>query len=136
MKQILLLFLFIVSPLLSWSDAGEEYTGKTISPKATSCTVELNVQGVIGLSNLQRVISAKTKANKSQCGSILLLMNTPGGSLDSTRKIVTEILNSEIPFLCLVYPSGAHAGSAGAIILQACHMNGAMRATAKEKMFF
>jgi membrane-bound serine protease (ClpP class) len=31
--------------------------------------------------------------------------------------------------MCLIYPSGAHAGSAGAIIMQACHVSGAMEAT-------
>src|SRR5690606_36223363 len=55
--------------------------------------------------------------------------NTPGGNLQTTRLIVEEILNSKVPFLCLVAPPGAHAGSAGAIILQACHVAGAMEAT-------
>ena len=31
--------------------------------------------------------------------------------------------------LCLIYPAGAHAGSAGAIIVQACHVSGAVEAT-------
>ena len=43
--------------------------------------------------------------------------------------MVQHILQSPIPFLCFIYPRGAHAGSAGAILLQACHLNGAMPAT-------
>ncbi len=93
------------------------------------CTVEVSVSGVIGLSNYHRVLKSKEKAIKNKCSSVLVVVNTPGGSLETTRKIVTEILNSSVPFLCLVYPSGAHAGSAGAIILQACHVSGAVKAT-------
>lgn len=124
-----LIFIFTLFFSLQNTFAQEAESSKGSGGGAEGCTVELNVRGVIGLSNLQRVISAQKKAKANNCSSILLLMNTPGGSLDSTRKIVTEILNSNVPFLCLVYPSGAHAGSAGAIILQACHVNGAMRAT-------
>jgi len=125
------LLIFIVTLFFSLQNvfAQDSEPSESTAVGNKACTVELNVQGVIGLSNLQRVISAQKKAQKNNCNSILLLMNTPGGSLDSTRKIVTKILNSNVPFLCLVYPSGAHAGSAGAIILQACHVNGAMRAT-------
>ena len=60
---------------------------------------------------------------------MLVLINTPGGSLPATRKIVEAILASKVPVLCLVHPSGGHAGSAGAIIMQACHASGVMPAT-------
>ncbi len=129
MKIFIFLLTLIFTLQTSFAQSADGASTEVTNKVSTACTVELNVKGVIGLSNLQRVINAKSKAKKNSCKSILLLMNTPGGSLDSTRKIVTEILNAEVPFLCLVYPSGAHAGSAGAIILQACHINGAMRAT-------
>ena len=38
-------------------------------------------------------------------------------------------MSSPVPFLCVVYPTGGHAGSAGAILMQACHVNGAVEAT-------
>lgn len=101
------------------------HSKKTPSSK---CTTELSVQGAIGPGSLDQIQHALKTAEKNQCTSILLLINTPGGSLLSTRKIVEVILNSEIPFLCLIYPNGAHAGSAGAIIMQACHVNGAVTA--------
>jgi membrane-bound serine protease (ClpP class) len=68
-------------------------------------------------------------AEREKCSSILLLINTPGGGLESTRLVVESILSSPRPYLCLVAPSGGHAGSAGAIILQACHVNGALVGT-------
>ena len=57
------------------------------------------------------------------------MINTPGGVLQTTRLIVEKILNSPIPYLCFIYPAGAHAASAGAIIVQACHVAGAIEST-------
>ncbi|MCB0349415.1 MAG: nodulation protein NfeD, partial [Bdellovibrionales bacterium] len=94
-----------------------------------ACTLDLTIDDFIGVGTSDYINRATHKAREASCTSILLRINTPGGDLNSTRKIVTTILNSEQPFLCLVYPSGGHAGSAGAIILQACHINGAMKAT-------
>ncbi len=99
------------------------------SSSLTACTVELVIEGAIGALTLDILDQAIRKTKKNNCSSLLLLINTPGGMLITTRKIVDRILNAEFPVLCLVYPSGAHAGSAGAIILQACHVNGAMEAT-------
>ena len=93
------------------------------------CTKELLVRKTIGPATFDNISHTIQLAEKDGCSSILLLINTPGGSLLSTRKIVEVILNSPLPVLCMVYPSGAHAGSAGAIILQACHVNGALETT-------
>ncbi|MES2769694.1 MAG: nodulation protein NfeD, partial [Bdellovibrionota bacterium] len=93
------------------------------------CTLEIKIEGVIGPGTTDYIDRAISKAKNLECSSFLALINTPGGSLESTRIIVEKILNSDIPFLCLVAPQGGHAGSAGAIILQACHVNGALMAT-------
>ncbi|NJL24520.1 MAG: hypothetical protein HC902_04685 [Calothrix sp. SM1_5_4] len=84
---------------------------------------------MIGPATVDLLKRVQVYAEKEGCASILLLINTPGGSLESTRVIVERILNSPIPYLCLVSPSGGHAGSAGAIIMQACHVNGAIHGT-------
>ncbi len=99
------------------------------TPQKHKCTVQLKIEGAIGPATLNMLDNAFAKAQKQSCSSLLLLINTPGGQLLTTRKIVDRILNTSLPVLCLVYPSGAHAGSAGAIIMQACHVNGALEAT-------
>lgn len=93
------------------------------------CTLEIKVEGIIGPGVVDHIERAIEKSKKENCESILAVVNTPGGNLESTRIIVEKILNSPIPFLCLIAPQGAHAGSAGAIILQSCHVNGALKAT-------
>lgn len=93
------------------------------------CTVAVTIKEAITASTLDYLQRAASRAREKRCDSLYLRMNTPGGSLQSTRLIVEEILASPIPYLCLISPKGGHAGSAGAIILQACHVNGGLEAT-------
>ncbi len=95
----------------------------------SSCKIEVSIRGPIGPSVSDYLARAVEQVKERDCDGILLLINTPGGSLQTTRIIVEQILNSDFPYLCLVAPHGAHAGSAGAIILQACHVAGAMEST-------
>ncbi len=94
-----------------------------------NCTLNIEIKENIGPATLDYLERATEHAKQKKCVSILARINTPGGSLQSTRKIVELIMNSPIPFLCVIHPTGGHAGSAGAIIMQACHINGAMEAT-------
>lgn len=96
---------------------------------SANCTLKITTDGVVGPGTFDYIERGIAHAEAQNCNSILYLINTPGGSLQSTRMIVEKIVNSKLPFLCLVYPGGGHAGSAGAILLQACHVNGAVEAT-------
>ncbi len=56
------------------------------------------------------------KAASEHAVCVLIHLNTPGGLLKSTRIIVGDILESPVPVIVYVSPSGAHAGSAGVFI--------------------
>src|SRR5690349_6622500 len=62
------------------------------------------------------------KARKQNAACLLIHLNTPGGLLKSTRVIVSDILQSEVPVVVYVSPGGAHAGSAGVFITMAAHI--------------
>lgn len=94
-----------------------------------NCTLSIEMRDTIGPATYDYLQQAQEKAIVNQCDSVLVRINTPGGSLQSTRKIVELIMSSPIPYLCVIHPAGGHAGSAGAIIMQACHINGALEAT-------
>lgn len=94
-----------------------------------SCTLAVTINEAISASTTDYLERAEKRALEKKCDSIFVRMNTPGGSLQSTRLIVERILASPLPYVCLISPSGGHAGSAGAIILQACHVNGGLIAT-------
>ncbi|WP_413581857.1 NfeD family protein [Bdellovibrio sp. HCB288] len=102
--------------------------GTNVSQAAT-CTLAVTVNDAITASTTDYLERAEKRAVENGCESIFVRVNTPGGSLQSTRRIVERMLASKIPYLCLITPQGGHAGSAGAIILQACHVNGGVKAT-------
>ena len=104
------------------------FANKKTTYKPT-CTIELKIEGAIGAATLDILERAIYRVKKQNCSALLLLINTPGGQLLTTRKIVDRILNTDFPVLCLIHPAGAHAGSAGAIIMQACHVNGGIETT-------
>src|ERR1700758_1048123 len=54
-----------------------------------------------------------TLAQTNHSAALLVVLNTPGGLLDSTRSMVGKILASPVPVIVYVAPSGSRAGSAG-----------------------
>ncbi|MCY4529567.1 MAG: nodulation protein NfeD [Chloroflexi bacterium] len=68
---------------------------------------------------LDRVVS---EAEDGGARFVVIRLDTPGGLYDSTRDIVETILESEIPIIVFVSPSGAQAASAGTFIATAGHI--------------
>ncbi|HWK04171.1 MAG TPA: nodulation protein NfeD [Puia sp.] len=62
----------------------------------------------------------KATREKSEC--LVIQLNTPGGLLESTRRIVGDMLESPVPVVVFVSPGGAHAGSAGVFITLAAQI--------------
>src|SRR3990167_7097459 len=69
---------------------------------------------------VERVIREARAVNAK---AVLFRLDTPGGLMESTRHIVREFLNSEIPILVWIGPSGARAASAGVFITYASHIS-------------
>ena len=62
------------------------------------------------------------KATDDGAQLLIVQLDTPGGLLDSTRDMVSEILGLEIPVVVYVFPPGAQAASAGTFIVAAAHV--------------
>ena len=62
---------------------------------------------------IDRGISQAEDENANVC---IIELNTPGGLLDSTERIVTRIMNADIPIVVYVTPKSAWAASAGTFI--------------------
>jgi len=52
----------------------------------------------------------------------IIELNTPGGLLDTTDRLVQRILNAEVPIVVYVSPSGSWAASAGTFITISAHI--------------
>ncbi len=57
------------------------------------------------------------EAEQEGAEAVLITLDTPGGLVDATFDLCTAFLQSEIPVVVYVYPTGAWAASAGAFIL-------------------
>lgn len=62
------------------------------------------------------------KAAANGAAAVVVQLDTPGGSLDSTREIVQVFLDAPLPVMVWVGPAGARAASAGTFITLASHV--------------
>jgi membrane-bound serine protease (ClpP class) len=84
--------------------------------------VLLRIESAITPSSSSQILKAIRFAEKRSSNALVLQLNTPGGLLESTREIVSNILNARIPIIVYVAPSGARAGSAGVFITLSAHI--------------
>lgn len=60
-------------------------------------------------------------AEREGAEALIFQLNTPGGSVDTMTAMETDILNSTVPVVVYVAPSGAMAASAGTIVTLSGH---------------
>lgn len=82
----------------------------------------IRIQGTINPPMASFINESIIKAEKNGSEALLILMDTPGGLDTSMRDIIKGIMESNIPVIVYVYPSGARAASAGSVILLASHI--------------
>lgn len=78
--------------------------------------ISIHVNEGINPSTAEFIQQGIEKARKVNAECLVINLNTPGGLLTSTRDIVTHIMQSPVPVIVFVSPTGAHAGSAGVFI--------------------
>ena len=88
-----------------------------ITARAQAPTVKvLHVEGTIVpivADYIERGISQAEDENATVC---IIELDTPGGLLGSTERIVQKIMNADVPVVVYVSPKGAWAASAGTFI--------------------
>jgi membrane-bound serine protease (ClpP class) len=62
------------------------------------------------------------RGERDGAAAVVIRLNTPGGSLDATNRIVGTLLEANVPVIVWVAPSGGHAASAGTFITLAAHV--------------
>ncbi len=96
--------------------------GAVLSEAKQNTGYTLKIDGAIGPVTYYQVKNILTLARKNDADFVLFIIDTPGGLLSSTRKIVQEILASDIPVIGYVHPKGSQCASAGVFIALSCHI--------------
>ncbi|MDP9185063.1 MAG: nodulation protein NfeD, partial [Actinomycetota bacterium] len=82
--------------------------------------VTVALDGVVDPIIADHITATIARAEGDGAEAVLLTIDTPGGLGSSMDQIDEAILNSSIPVIGYVSPSGARAASAGAFILLSC----------------
>jgi membrane-bound serine protease (ClpP class) len=90
------------------------------SGSSTVDVVQLNTQ--IDAASQRFLTNAIATAEGDGAQALVIEVNTPGGAIDSMQAIMTAELNSTVPIISYVTPSGAYAASAGALVTLAAHI--------------
>ncbi len=107
---ILLLVFLWVAALVSPANAA--------SPNIQVLRVDGTIVPIVA-DYIERGISGAESDGSIAC---IIVLDTPGGLLDSTEDIVQLILNASVPIIVYVSPGGAWAASAGTFITLAAHV--------------
>ncbi len=87
--------------------------------KPAPVIMTVTVADPIGPGVAEFLEDALEKASRERAACLVILLDTPGGSVESMRKIVQAIYASDVPVVVYVSPSGARAASAGVMITMA-----------------
>ena len=76
----------------------------------------INIDGAIGPATATYISRSIDEARTQNAQCLVIQLNTPGGLLDSTQKIVQSFLGAPVPVVVYVAPTGATATNAGCFI--------------------
>jgi membrane-bound serine protease (ClpP class) len=97
--------------------------GGSLIAAASPTTVEvLTVDGTIVPVVADYIDRGISQAEKDGATVCIIELDTPGGLLDSTERIVQRIMNADVPIVVYVSPKGAWAASAGTFITLSAHI--------------
>jgi membrane-bound serine protease (ClpP class) len=86
------------------------------------CVLVAELDDIVNSGSAGYLTSAVEATGQRGCEALLVVIDTPGGTLDATRQIVQSFLAAPVPVVTFVAPSGARAGSAGMFITLAGHV--------------
>src|SRR4030067_2403697 len=107
---VLLIIVIILYPSLFFSE----------EPKRDVMVITLS--GVINPVATEYIGKSIKITNEKKLEALVIELDTPGGLDTSMRKIVKDIIGSEVPVVVYVSPSGSRAASAGVFITLSAHI--------------
>jgi len=97
-------------------------SGMAFAADDSNTVIVGRIEGVINPITARYVDRLIDEGEERGVAALVLVIDTPGGLIDSTYKITGRMLNAGLPIITYVAPSGAHAASAGTFITLAGHV--------------
>jgi len=104
-----------VAALVLWLNCG------SVASSAEKVAL-IKIDGAIGPATASYIARSIDEARQANAQCLIIQLNTPGGLLDSTQKIVQSFLAAPLPIVVYVAPTGATATSAGCFITMAANV--------------
>jgi len=114
MKRVLLLLVFLIIAISPATLA--------LAQKNSPLINTIRIEGPIDPATAIYVHRSIGEAEENGAQAVVILIETPGGLMDSMQKIVQDFYASRVPIVVYVWPQGARAASAGAIIALAANI--------------
>jgi membrane-bound serine protease (ClpP class) len=108
-----------LAPFIAQAPVAQALTPPPPRPPAQTLVEKIEIHDTIQPISAGRLERAIAQANRDHAAALLVVLDTPGGLLDSTRHMVGSILGSQVPVIVYVAPAGARAASAGFFLLEA-----------------
>ena len=93
-----------------------------IRAATSGAVVVLTASGEVDNVMADTLVSGLDAAVQSGAAVVVIQLDTPGGSLDATQRIVTALLDARVPTIVWVAPAGGYAASAGTFITLAANL--------------
>ena len=76
----------------------------------------LDVDGTVNPALADYIVKGIEKARENNAACVIIRVDTPGGTVSTTKTIIKGMINAKLPIVVYVAPSGSSAASAGALI--------------------
>lgn len=120
--RLLFCLLLLAGSGLSLLATAEEPAAPAPGDNGDSLAVELTVANAIGPAISDYILRGLERASERRAELVIIKLDTPGGLDTSMRQINQAIIDSPVPVVMYVHPSGARAASAGTYMLYASHI--------------
>ncbi|MBI5503889.1 MAG: nodulation protein NfeD [Deltaproteobacteria bacterium] len=97
-------------------------SSQALAQAAATSVYRAHVEGPITPAVVDYLDGAIVAAHAAGAPALIVMLDTPGGLLESTKAIVKSFLASPLPIIVYVAPGGASATSAGVFLTIAAHV--------------
>ncbi len=84
--------------------------------------VVVTIEGPVTPVMLSKIERAIAETDERNAEALVIQLNTPGGEIELTRKIIQTIIAADVPVVVYIWPPGGFAASAGTFITMAGHV--------------